>query len=213
MFLACTTRLDIAHSVLELTKHNGHYSSIHWQAALRVLQYLYHSRRGGLHYTAQSEGKAGLRCFADSDFAKAHDGKSVTGWVITYGGTAIAWQSAIQGPTARTVYEAEYHALASAMQATRSIQLVLEDMHQSVSKIPWYSDNLPMVKMVNQGRIQSTKPVRHVRLNFGFIFDLLQRGCVLLSHVRGTQNPADMFTKSLTAPLRDRFCQLVGMSF
>ena len=114
---------------------------------------------------------------------------------------------------AKTVYEAEYHAVASLMLATRCVQLVLEDMFIPMTKIPCFSDNLPMVSMVNEGRIAATKPVRHVRLNFGFILDLLHKGRVLLLHVKGSSNPADMFTKPLAANLRARFLPMIGMHF
>jgi len=40
MYIAISTRLDIAHAVQQLCRHLDCYGPIHWDAAKRVVQYL-----------------------------------------------------------------------------------------------------------------------------------------------------------------------------
>ena len=212
VFLSCSTRPDITHCVMELSKHNCNFTSVHYAAARRVLQYLFHHRNLGLHYRAQSMSEFRLRAYSDSDYAKAVTGHSITGWVVTLGGTAIAWQSAVQGQVAVSVFEAEYHALASTFQASRSLQLILNQFLLPTAAISCACDNKHVVDLTVQGRIHTRRSMRHVRMHFGYLWDILCRGFITLFHIKSTVNPADMFTKPLAASVRSRHCSLLGIA-
>ncbi|CAB0010875.1 unnamed protein product, partial [Nesidiocoris tenuis] len=112
MYLAVSTRPDIAYTVNWLSQFNSNYTEQHWLAAKRVLRYLKGTAKKGIEFT---KTKKPLRGFADADWANcASDRRSYSGFFFELGGAAITWEARKQRTVALSSVEAEYLALGEA---------------------------------------------------------------------------------------------------
>ena len=115
MYLAIATRLDIAYSINKLAQFTSAPRPKHWTAIKQVFQYLKGTQSleltyGGLPDLLNPE----LNIYCDSDWASYYDQKSISRYVITIAGGAVAWSSKKQMTVAPSTPEAEYIAAAHA---------------------------------------------------------------------------------------------------
>ena len=106
------TRPDIAFSVQCLSKFMEKPTLYHWNAALKVVKYV--KTAPGLGILMSSDKQAQLTGFCDADWAACpNTRRSVTGYLLKYGKSLIAWKSKKQNTVSRSSAEAEYRSLAT----------------------------------------------------------------------------------------------------
>ena len=89
MYLANCTRPDIAFSVNLLARHSSAPTRRHWTGVKQIFRYLRGTIDLGLFYSKDSE--VVLVGYADAGYwSDPHKGRSQTGYVFTYGDTAIS---------------------------------------------------------------------------------------------------------------------------
>ena len=104
LFAFTTVRTDIAYAVGILSRHLAKPSEMHMKCAKHVLIYLKGTQDIGHHYT----GDSSLDIYCDSDWASdKSDRKSITGYIVRYGGAPISWKSKKQTTVAMSTTEAE----------------------------------------------------------------------------------------------------------
>lgn len=91
MYLATTTRPDIAYIVRELAKYMSNYGSAHWNTAKHLLRYLQATRSLGLVLGYLNKPYPLFRAFTDSNCAGAELRKSISGYVMKIGNSTVAW--------------------------------------------------------------------------------------------------------------------------
>ncbi|XP_063938117.1 secreted RxLR effector protein 161-like [Daucus carota subsp. sativus] len=110
MYLANCTRPDIAFSVNLLARHSSAPTRRHWTGVKQIFRYLRGTMDMGLFYSKDS--KIELVGYVDVGYrSDPHKGRSQTGYVFTYGDTAISWRSTKQTPAATSSNHAELLAL------------------------------------------------------------------------------------------------------
>lgn len=91
LYLANTTRTDIAFACSVLSHQIQHPRRMHWNAAKSVLRYLKGSHNLGIFYKVEGET---LHGFTDFEFAgHKTDHKSTSGYVFIQVCSAISWRS------------------------------------------------------------------------------------------------------------------------
>ncbi|CAH9142419.1 unnamed protein product [Cuscuta epithymum] len=99
MYLANNTRPDIAFSVNLLARYSSCPTRHHWNVIKHIFCYLRGITDLGLFY--HKDEKAALIGYADAGYlSDPQKAKSQTGYVFTYGNTAISWRSMKQTLTA-----------------------------------------------------------------------------------------------------------------
>ncbi|CAA0842975.1 Uncharacterized mitochondrial protein AtMg00810 [Striga hermonthica] len=95
MYAMVCTRPDIAHAVGVVSQFMRNPGVIQWEAVKWILRYLRGTKDRALVF---GRGTLTLSGFNDADFAGSdHDKRrSITGYVFTYGGTAVSWISKLQ---------------------------------------------------------------------------------------------------------------------
>ena len=107
--IARQTRPDILYAFSVLSKHLAKPSVRHWNAAKRVLAYLYHTRTYEL---CIGKGDHTLRCYSDATWADdIENRRSRTGGVVMLGDSPILCWSKQQQTVALSSCEAEYNLL------------------------------------------------------------------------------------------------------
>ncbi|CAA7029245.1 unnamed protein product [Microthlaspi erraticum] len=89
MYLANCTRPDIAFATNLLARYSSSPTRRHWNGIKHIFRYLQGTIEFGLYYSRNPE--VGLVGFADAGYlSDPHKARSQTGYVFTYGGTAIS---------------------------------------------------------------------------------------------------------------------------
>ena len=110
-YLNSCTRPDSAYVLSKLSQYLKNPGLMHWQAAVRVLQYLEATELVGLRYTGGPE----LEGMCDSSWGEnIDDRRSQAAVVFTRGGTAVSWKSWKIGEISWYTMEAEYCAASDA---------------------------------------------------------------------------------------------------
>lgn len=169
----------------------------HDKGLLREMIYLVHTADMGLLFSKLPEynGELRIEAYTDSNWGKEVDGKSTTGYLITLNGLPVNWGSRKQTCVALSSCEAEWSALATTIKQLRiTSQLLAEIGYKQDGPIPIYCDNKGVID-VAKGSIQ--KHSRHFDMANHFIIDEVEKGNIVIEHIRSELNKADIFTKPL----------------
>ena len=89
MWLSISTRPDIANAVRAVARYCTAPRTIHWKAALGILEYINGTSEYEIRFQRGTLSSISLEVFADADYAsKATDRRSVSGGLIICGGDA-----------------------------------------------------------------------------------------------------------------------------
>jgi hypothetical protein len=95
MYLANSTRPDIAFAVNLMVRHSAEPTKRHWVGVKTVFRYLNGTGDLGLFYSRNQD--LILLGYTDADYlSDPHNGRSQTGFVFLQGGTTISWKSSKQ---------------------------------------------------------------------------------------------------------------------
>ncbi len=202
-YCAVGTRMDISYALRRLSQHLSQPTIRHWNAVLCIFRYL----KGTLYYRLSYGLCPSLRSlilegFADADYASGPDRVSISAYVFTFNGAAIAWSSKRQRTVSTSTVEAEYIALCSAAKQAvwlRSLflelgqgQFLLDTPGQPVQV---YGDNQGTLALVeNPENHQRTK---HIDIQYHYIRHLVNTARVEVAYCPTDQMAADALTKPL----------------
>ena len=196
MYIMNCTRPDLAYSVSRLSRYSHNPGRDHWDALVRVLQYLKHTMAYGLHYTKYPPVLEG---FCDANWISNHnEGKSTTGYVFTLGGAIVSWKSSKQTVNTRSTMEAEFVALDKAAEEAEWLKSFLEGIPlwpKPVTAVCIHCDSMAALTRA-KNQIYNGKS-RHIRRRHNTIKDLLRNGIISIDYVKSKENIADPLTKGL----------------
>jgi hypothetical protein len=192
LYIAQMTRPDILFVVTTLAKRNSSASERHWNAAIRVLRYLFHTS-DICHQITASEIKPVI--WVDASYGGDQEaGRSHTGTVTCIGENAIGWSSRRQDIVAISTTEAEYIALTCGAQEAVWIKALLNELG---------IDTVPMVMTDNDGAKKLAqnpgfhRRTKHINIRYHYIRNQLSQGELTVNWIPGGRNKADMLTKAL----------------
>uniref|UniRef100_A0A803Q8Z2 Peroxidase n=1 Tax=Cannabis sativa TaxID=3483 RepID=A0A803Q8Z2_CANSA len=137
------TRPDISVAVNKLSQYIQQPRQPHFQAAIRVVNYLKQSPGQGLFYHAQTPHPLQLQAFADADWGACPDSRrSTSGYCVLLEHSLLSWKSKKQQTTSRSSAEAEYRSMAHATCELTWLTSILQDFAVPI-KTPFilYCDN------------------------------------------------------------------------
>ena len=115
-----------------------------------------------------------LIAFTDSDYANDEDRISITGGVVTLGGSPLYFTSKMQATVSLSPTEAEYIALGIVTQEVLFQAQILDEIfgeeHQRPSII--YEDNLGAISLTKNPQI--SQRTKHIDVRHHFIRDLIE---------------------------------------
>ncbi len=210
MYLATTTRPDIAFAVRELAKFMSNYGQQHWIAAKHLLRYLSGTRSLGITLGNIDQPYPLFRAFTDSDWASGEGRRSVSGYVMLMGDSPVAWSSKQQAVVALSSCEAEYLACTHA-----ACQIIW--MRQLLEELGFPQRDATLLFCDNNGTIACTHDphghtrMKHIDIRAHFIRDCVNNRTIDVVRVDGKENIADIMTKALPRVLHSRGLDMLGL--
>ena len=154
----------------------------------------------GIYFHDPGAGKRNLLSgYVDSDFASDIDfRKSVTGYLLPLNGGPISWTAARQGGVTLSSSEAEFVAANQAGKEVLYLRALLKGFAPQTRPTELWEDNASCIVM--RDNPTNRERSRHVDVRVHFLRDMVRDGAVKLIKCAGTQNVADVRTKSLPKP-------------
>jgi hypothetical protein len=209
MYLAVATRPDIAFAVGRLSSFLNCYTPDHWSAAVRVLRYL--KGTPSLSLTLGCTRRPSLIGYSDSDYANCPDtSRSISGHCHSLGAGMISWSSKKQKVVADSSCYAEYIALHDASHETIFLRQLLDGIGLAEpNATPLHCDNDAASRLA-EDHVWHPQ-VKHIRVKYHSIRQLVANGEVSVTRVRSCDNVADIFTKPLARTDFERLRTYLGL--
>ena len=160
MYLANSTRPDIAFVVNLLARHSAAPTKHHWVGGKQILRYLNGTKDLGLFY--QKNQDPTLVGYTDAGYLPyPHNAKLQTGFVFLHGGTAISWKPSKQILVAASTNHSEIIALYEASRECVWLRRMINHIQQSCgigsmeSPTIIYEDNVACVTQMQTGYVKS----------------------------------------------------------
>jgi len=209
-YLPTITRPDLAYAVSMAGRYNSNPNQDHLDAITRIFAYLIATKNQGLCYTKLDPS---LKAFVDSDYGGCSDtAKSTTGWVFTLAGGPISWSAKRQMTVSLSSTEAEYIAATEVAKEAVWIKNFINDLDVprfNIQTVPVHVDNKSALKLAkNPEDHQRTK---HIKIHYHYIRQCVEEGDVELHWIKGTDNPADAFTKALGRPAFEKVMEKLNV--
>jgi hypothetical protein len=197
-YITLSTRPDISFAVNQLSRYIENPGHSHWTAGKRVLRYLKGTTNTGLLYKDYDQnGNTKIEIFCDADWGgDTADRKSTTGLLVKLNGCVITWLSKKQPTVALSTAEAEYIAIATALQELIWLNQLLEELQLKDKEVAVLkSDNQAAIAMSNNDVNHSRS--KHIDIKYHFIREVLNNKQVELNWVNTKDQQADINTKAL----------------
>ena len=213
IYIMIATRPDLCYIVTKLSQYMARPTVNHLSMAKHVLRYLKGTISNCL--TFKKSDSFNLFGFCDADWANCSDRRSITGYVfsLSNSGPPVAWKSRKQQTVALSTCEAEYMALASAVQESKFLSKLLKSIlgYKFSDSVTLFCDNQSALALA-KNPIQHQRS-KHIDVKYHFIRGEVQKGFVNLVYVPSEKNLADVFTKAMTNVKLKNFSDLLmGMS-
>ena len=134
LYLAISTRPDIAYAVSVLARFNTNPGKAHWAAVKHLFRYLKGSMDYKLSYSPDPSTSEMFVSYSDADHGGDKDtGYSTGAYVVKMGTGAVSWRSKLQEVVTLSTTEAEYIAACHAGQEMIWFHTLLEELGYSFS--------------------------------------------------------------------------------
>lgn len=201
MYLATSTRPDIAFTVSKLARFNSNPGKTHWAAVKHLFQYLKGTMDLKLTYGPDSSSSELFSTYSDADYGMDTDtGCSTSGYIVCIGTEAVNWSSKLQPIVTLSTTEAEYVA---AVEAGKEIAW----MRNLLTEIGYNITTSSILHMDNNSAISVAKNpehfsrLKHIQLRLYWLRDQVEDGIIQPVFCSTADMPADLLTKAL-APIK-----------
>lgn len=207
MYAMVCTRPDIAHAVGVVSRFLSNPGKEHWAAVKWILRYLRGTSKVCLYF---GDGKPMLDGFTDSDMAGDIDSrKSTSGYLMTFAGGVVAWQSKLQKCVALSTTEAEFIAITEACKEELWLKKFLQELGLKQEKYVLYCDSQSAIHLSKNSTFHSRS--KHIDVRYHWIRDVLDSKLLQLEKVHTDDNISDMLTKTLSRDKHLKCRTLAGM--
>lgn len=209
MYAMVCTRPDITHAVSLVSRFLSNPGKAHWEAVKWIFRYLRGTSKLSLCYGGD---KPILQGYTDADMAGDLDNrKSTSGYVFTFSGGAISWQSKLQKCVALSTTEAEYIAAVEASKEMLWLKRFLQELGLKQSEYVVFCDSQSAMDLSKNSMYHAR--TKHIDIRYHWLRDVIEEKRMKLKKVHTDKNSADMLTKVVPGSKVELCSKLVGMRF
>lgn len=204
------TRPDLQFSVNYICQKMHAPSISDYRLLKCILRYVKGTIDHGINFAQDTDFT--LRAYSDSDWAGCpHTRRSTGGFCTFLGSNIILWSSKKQPTVSRSSTEAEYRSLSETASELSWICSVMREIGVPVLITPeLYCDNLSSVHLTANPTYH--KRSKHFELDCHYVRERVALGALVVRHVPGYLQLADIFTKSLPYTAFDDLRFKLGIS-
>ncbi|CAM8949434.1 unnamed protein product [Rhodiola kirilowii] len=207
MYAMVCTRPDIAHSVGAVSRYLSNPSREHWEAVKWILRYLRGTSKLCLSFSGSEHVLEG---FTDADLAGDLDHrKSISGYVFTFAGGDVSWQSKLQKCVALSTTESEYIAANEAGKEMIWLQRFVEELGLKQESYVLHCDSQSAIHL-SKNSVYHPR-TKHIELRYHWIRDAISKNLFQLKKIHTDKNISDMLTKGVSKEKLQYCCKAAGM--
>lgn len=211
IYVMMCTRPDICWIITKLSQYLSKPMTCHWVAVKHVFRYLKGTMDHELVYRKNNDSLS-LTGYCDADWASSPDDRrSTSGYCfsLTASGPLVSWKSRKQPSVALSSCEAEYMALATAVQEGLYLGQLLTDIDRDYQSAPAliFEDNQGTIALANNP--VNRQRSKHIDIKFHFIRSELKNGKFVLKYCPTSDMLADIMTKPATRFQLQKFQSLI----
>ena len=213
-YLTIWTRPDLAFAQSELAQYATAPRTEHHTALQRTQRYLKGTIDFGLLFGKPQNNEGIIPIgYADADFARSRDRKSITGYAFMINGGVVSYASRKQTSVAISTTEAEYIAVATAAREAIWLQRLMK-----TTTLPTWNDPINIkgdnagayYLAINEARNLNER-TKHIDIKWHFIREKIEQKEISMEQVGTNENVADIFTKPLARPKFERLRTALGV--
>ncbi|PWA92889.1 zinc finger, CCHC-type [Artemisia annua] len=202
------TRPDLSYSVGLLSRWMQDPKEHHLKAVKQVIRYIKGTKEHDIIY--KKEGGCKITGYSDSSYGINTDqGKGTTGIVFYFGESPITWCTQKQPTVALSSCESEFMAATAACQALWLKRLLSELTGSEEKKITFKVDNVSAIALVKNPVFHGRS--KHIDIRYHFIRECVENGHIIVEHVSGELQRADILTKALPRLKFTTMRQMLGV--
>ena len=222
LFAYVLCRPDIGYAVTTLAKFSTAPNPLHYKSLKHLAIYLRQTIDWGIIYWHPSPNSSlpdipficvipdpslpriptslsyfHLIVYVDAAYAnELKERRSTTGYAICMAGGVVVYRSKTQPICAQSSSESELVAANASAKPTKYLRFVLDDLsYPQTDPTEIYEDNESTEKIVNHNI--PTERSRHIEIRYFALQHWRVLGDIIMKHIPGIINPADMLTKAL----------------
>lgn len=208
MYAMVCTRPDLAHAVGVVSRFLSNPGKKHWEAVRWIFRYLRGTSKLGITF---GNGQPMLAGYTDSDMAGNKDNmKSTSGYLMTFAGGVVSWQSRLQKCVALSTTKAEYMATTEAGKELLWLKRFLQELGFKQQRYVVLCDNQSAIHLAKNSMFH--KRTKHIDVRYHWIRDAIEDGLFELNKVHTDDNASDMLTKVLAREKLKMCCKIAGMA-
>lgn len=205
LYLATGTRPDISFAVSVVSQVLDKPTKRHWEMVKRILRYLKGTAELGIVYRNGLDPGV-LTAYSDADYAgDTKTRRSTSGFCCKYMGGPVSWSSRRQKSVALSTTEAEYIAASEAAKDVVWLTRLFNEISTLTAVPVLLIDNMSAVKLV-QNPVFHRKS-KHIDVRYHFVREKHEEGRLMVSHICGEDQLADVLTKPLAKDRFQRLCR------
>jgi len=209
MYLALTTRPDIAFAVTVLSRFGTNPGSAHWNTMKRVFKYLKGTIDLWLTYGVFDGGDK-LLGYTDADGNMAEDRHAISGYVFVFDGGAVSWSSKKQDVISLSTTESEYVAATHSVKEALWMKNFVSQLFDPLTEpIDIFCDNQSAIALAQDYQYHAR--TKHIDIRYHFIRWVVERGDIRLIFCPTADMVADVLTKALPSPKVKHFALFFGL--
>lgn len=210
MYIAIGTRPDISQAVRSLSQFLDNPGRRHYEAGIRVIQYLKGTRNTSLTLGGTSPIRLGGA--TDSDYANCEDTRrSVSGYTFTLGSGLISWSSRKQTTTATSTCEAEYIAACHSTKEAVWLRALLKEINiEQIGPTQIDCDNQGTIVLTEDPSFHAR--TKHFDVQYHYTCERVDTGDITFKYIPSAENIADAFTKNLDVKAFQKFRGRMGLN-
>ncbi|CAE7711468.1 GIP [Symbiodinium sp. CCMP2592] len=209
LWLSTKSRPDLMHSVSSMSSLCLRDPILVERIGKRVLAYLFATSQLSLMFFGSSdEPEHSAVAYSDASFSPS-GGRSIGCSLITYNGNAVAWRSGRQSLIALSTAESELIEAVAAVHLQAGISSLTSEINASEIHLLLLVDNSAAVGLCTDA--PGTWRTRHLRVRAGALRELVREGVLVIRHIPGLLQKADLGTKGFDAVRLFELLELWGL--